>query len=145
MRLLVSVKQVGRKKPFIGEREIEVPNVASLRELIAAVVRGEVLAYNARPTDDPLKDEEKTLFYALSSEEIEDKATIGKIGFGQRRGVRAQDPQAAVENALLSFEDGLYKVFVGDKEVSELDATLSLREGDRLTFIRLTMLAGRLW
>jgi hypothetical protein len=145
MRLLVSVKQVGRKKPFIGEREIEVPNVASLRELIAAVVHGGVLAYNARSADDALKDEERTLFSALSKEEIEDKATIGKVGFGQRRDARAQDPQSAVENALLSFEDGLYRVFVGDEELSELDATLSLREGDKLTFIRLTMLAGRLW
>ncbi|MFD2875182.1 hypothetical protein ACFTAO_03165 [Paenibacillus rhizoplanae] len=43
------------------------------------------------------------------------------------------------------FEDGLYKVFVQEEECSALDEPLRLEEGDELTLIRFTMLAGRLW
>lgn len=53
--------------------------------------------------------------------------------------------EQATAAALLAFEDGLYKVFVQEEECSALDEPLRLEEGDELTLIRFTMLAGRLW
>ena len=46
---------------------------------------------------------------------------------------------------MLGFQDGLFRVFLGDTELTELDEKLELQEGDTVTFIRLTMLAGRMW
>ena len=147
MRLLASVKQLGKKKPVIGERELQVPEVSSLRELITAIVRGEVAAYNARAADSAEGDAETpvTLLAALSKDEIEDKASAGKVGFGLKYNAKRPDEENAVENALLSFEDGLYRVFVNDEETQNLDVPLSLKNGDKLTIVRLVMLAGRLW
>ena len=51
----------------------------------------------------------------------------------------------AKENALQSFEDGLYRIFIGDNEIEGLNTAITLNEGDTLTFIKLTMLAGRMW
>ncbi|MDR2523760.1 MAG: hypothetical protein LBC93_08700 [Synergistaceae bacterium] len=147
MRLLASVKQLGKKKPVIGERELQVPEVSSLRELITAIVRGEVAACSARAADSAEGDAETpvTLLAALSKDEIEDKASAGKVGFGLKYNAKRQNEEDAVENALLSFEDGLYRVFVNDEETQSLNVPLSLKDGDKLTIVRLVMLAGRLW
>ena len=41
--------------------------------------------------------------------------------------------QKALDNAILSFEDGLYRVFHGENELTELDAPLDMNENDELT------------
>lgn len=51
-------------------------------------------------------------------------------------------------NARIVFqgvEDGLFRVFRGMDELTELDREEQFNEGDEITFIRLTMLAGRMW
>ena len=37
------------------------------------------------------------------------------------------------------------RIFQNDTEIAGLDSPVRLREGDCLTFIRLTFLSGRLW
>ena len=56
-----------------------------------------------------------------------------------------QDLEKAIENALQSYEDGIYRVFVNDEEMGEIESEIELKEKDELTFVRLTMLAGRMW
>jgi len=51
---------------------------------------------------------------------------------------------AAVQNALTSFEDGLFRIFINDNEI-EPDLPIVLRDEDEICFLRLTMLAGRIW
>ena len=51
----------------------------------------------------------------------------------------------AVKTAIQGFEDGLFRVFRGMDELTELDREEKFNEGDEITFIRLTMLAGRMW
>ena len=70
---------------------------------------------------------------------------VGKIAFGISYGDREQDPESAKVNAINAFEDGTYRVFLNDTELTELDKELEISENDSLTFIRLTMLAGRMW
>ena len=50
-----------------------------------------------------------------------------------------------MENALQCFLDGLVRIFRNEEELSELDQSAGLREGDILTLIRLTFLSGRMW
>ena len=67
------------------------------------------------------------------------------VAFGLNYGGREQDLQPAIDNALQSYEDGLFRIFVGEKEVGGLAENIELHDGDTLSFIRLTMLTGRLW
>ena len=57
----------------------------------------------------------------------------------------AADTEKAVRNALQSFEDGIFRIFADGKELESLQEPVSLQEGSELTFVRLTMLAGRMW
>ena len=53
--------------------------------------------------------------------------------------------EKAIENALQIYEDGIYWVFVNGEELGKINDKLDLQENDELTFVRLTMLAGRMW
>ena len=49
---------------------------------------------------------------------------------------------AAIATALEAFVDGLYLVVIDDVGYTDLDAIVSLKPDSRVTFIRLTFLAG---
>jgi len=139
LKLYVSIKQAGKRKAYITKKELVLNNVPSnLRELITEIVRINVTAYNNK-TPEPL------LIQYLAPDQIENQAQTGKVGFGDRRNDKQADVNQAIQTAILAFEDGIYRVFSGENEVSSLNDPLVLKEGDLLTFIRLTMLAGRMW
>ncbi len=48
----------------------------------------------------------------------------------------------AADRAREAFDDGLYFMFVDDRQVESLDEVLMLRDGSRLLFVRLVALAG---
>lgn len=50
--------------------------------------------------------------------------------------------EKAIENTLQCFEDGIYRVFAGDTELTGLSDSIPWTEDLVFTFIRLTMLAG---
>jgi len=139
MNIYVKLKSAGKKKPVLDDAPYYLPDgIATLRQLIEAVVRQEVDKLNKRGN-------ENMLVQFLTEEEISDKSAAGKVGFGRLYSERRADPEKAVQAALLGFEDGLFKVLVGEKEITEMDSPLEIGEDDVLTFIRLTFLAGRLW
>ena len=139
MNVYIKLKSVGKRRPVLDKTPYTLPDgIISLRELIEAVVRQEVDAYNERGVENMLAP-------FLTEAEIEDQSTVGKIGFGRLYSDKKADPEKAVETAIQGFEDGLFRVVVGEKEAPELDEPLDINENDTLTFIRLTFLAGRLW
>lgn len=140
MILKINLKQIGQRKQKIAPVDFEYqPAPETLRELIAQTVMSCVDSYNERVRRG--EDFEKP----LSEKQITDMADIGKIAFGINYGGREQAADKAVDNALQAFEDGLYRVFLNDDELEKLDDTIHVNENDTLTFIRLTMLAGRMW
>ena len=139
MLVYVSVKQAGKRKEFITKKELELAkNPASLRELITEVVQITVQEYLEKAV-------EPALVHYLTLDNIEAQAAIGKVGFGERKNANDPDLTEATNTAILAFEDGLYRIFNGEKELTVLDEPLNLSEGDVLTFLRFTMLAGRMW
>ena len=56
--------------------------------------------------------------------------------------LQSVDPDEAVATALQAFLDGLYLVFIDDVEQRDLDAQVFLTPESKLTFLRLTFLAG---
>ena len=139
MDVYVRLKSVGRRRPALEDVPYTLPDgISTLRGLIEAVARQEVDKYNNRGL-------ENMLVPFLTEEQIEDRGSAGKVGFGRLYSDKKADAEKAVETALQGYEDGLFRVLVGEKEAAGLDGPLAVCEGDTLTFIRLTFLAGRLW
>lgn len=140
MILKINLKQIGERKQKIAPIDFTYdPIPKTVRELIIQTVTSCVNSYNER-----VRAGEANV-RPLMREEINDMANIGKIAFGINYSGREQDVDKAVENALQAFEDGIYRIFLNDKELEKLEAPMNARENDSLTFIRLTMLAGRMW
>ena len=139
MRINVRMKMPGKRQPVLGEVSIEISDtVKTLRELLTELVKIEVERYNQKGVDTQL-------IPFLSKEELEEQAAVGKVGFGRIYSDKKANVSKTVENALACYEDGLVRVFCGEQELEELDGEIQLKEGDTLTFIRLTFLTGRMW
>lgn len=139
MNILVNIKQIGKKKDKITKMPFYLGNdPKTVRELITESVRTCVREYN-----ENLKRGEDAR--PLSQEEIDDMSCVGKIAFGINYGGKAADENKAVEDALLAYEDGLYRIFIEGSEAGLLDSPVIIMENCEVTFIRLVMLAGRMW
>lgn len=139
MKIFVNVKKLGKRKNSITQVPYELPSTPkTVQELIEQIVTLCVQDYNTR-----LENQE--LLKNLSLAEMEDQAASGKISFGVHYSEKTADRQQAIENALQCFEDGIFRIFCGTNEWKSLDEVIALPEGSELTFIRLTMLSGRMW
>lgn len=140
--LTVSGKALGAKRPLFADWSIPFPPEWSgegglkLRDLIGRVVRAEVQAFGQR-------QEERRTFRALTARQIEQRAEKGKIEMGGSEvPMQPVDEDEAVAVACQAFEDGLYLVVIDDEDYRELDREIHVRPDSRVTFVRLTLLAG---
>ncbi len=138
----IGAKITGAKKPFLKDREIELPreiaapgSTADLGTLIGAIVREEVSSFHKRR-------QERKLVGILSREEIYDALETGKVAMGGQDTEQIIDPEKAVANALEAFEDGLYFVFIDGKQYCRLKDPVVLKEAGNVMFIRLISLSG---
>ena len=110
----------------------------TLRELIEDSVKTCIAAYRARA--DRAKNP-----VPLTGEQLDGMREIGKIAFGVHYNEKEPDEADAVRAAIGAVTDGLVRVFRGNDEISDPDAEIEIAEGDVFTFVRLTMLSGRMW
>lgn len=139
--IYAKMKRLGKQKK---EELVPVPfeletRPDTVRELLILLVQQSVREYNER------RDEGQVLRY-LTREEITGQALTGKVSFGVHGGNTAEQ-EAAVENALQCFENGIYRVFAGEEEMTGLEQMIPWKDGGAdgepvFTFIRLTMLSG---
>lgn len=134
--IYVRMKKPGRQKsadlqpvPFELDEKPQ-----TVRELLVGLTKLGVRQYNER------KDEGLILSY-LTKEEIAEQAARGKIASGLRGGADAVEDKA-VENTIQCFEDGIYRVFAGEQELTALSGAIPWTNDMIFTFIRLTMLSG---
>lgn len=106
----------------------------SARQIIEAAVAAEVAAYEAR-------GQAASLVRVLTEKSLLDDLDRGAVRMGDVASARPADLAAAAEAALLAFDDGIFKVFVGDREV-EGSALIDLTDGAAVLFLRLVPLAG---
>jgi hypothetical protein len=139
--LTVTGKALGRKKPLFADWSIPMhPDLSggetTLRTIITQLVRTEVSAFKER-------QEQRRVFRTLTAREIEACVQKGKVEMGGSEvPSQAVDEDAAVATALQAFEDGLYLVVIDDQEQKSLDSQVYLQPDSRITFVRLTLLAG---
>ena len=137
MKIIVNVKGLSRKK-VIHQEEMELKNkISTTKDLITELVKINVEKFNK-------KIDEKDILSIMTNEYIAEAARNGKIG-DEVHGDKKANLEKALDTAYLAFEDGLYCIFINDEQTEKLDDSLNLKDGDILTFIRLTMLAGRMW
>jgi hypothetical protein len=138
----VSAAVTGHRRRGVREHELllELPaGPISARRLIEAAVSAEVAAHQARA-------EEASLVRVLTEKSLLEDLARGAVRVGGPREEGLGEPSpvetsTAVETALLAFEDGIFKVFVGDDELTD-DADVEVADGTALLFLRLVPLAG---
>ena len=137
MKIIINVKGLSRKK-VIHQEEVELINkVSTTKDLITELVKINVEKFNKKIDD-------KDILSIMTNEYIAEAARNGKIG-DEVHGDKKANLEKALDTAYLAFEDGLYCIFVNDEQTEKLEDNLALKDGDVLTFIKLTMLAGRMW
>lgn len=137
MKIIINVKGLSRKK-VIYQEEVELKNkISTTKDLITELVKINVEKFNK-------KIDERDILSIMTNENIAKAARIGKIG-DEVHGDKKANLKKALDTAYLAFEDGLYCIFINDEQTEKLDDSLNLKDGDILTLIRLTMLAGRMW
>ena len=139
MNIYINIKAAGKRRPILDKVPYELPDgILSLRELLTELVRIEVDRYNQKGTDIQM-------IPFLTAEEVQESASVGKVGFGRIYSDKKVDIDKAVANAIQCYEDGVVRVFLNEAELEQLDEEINLHEEDCLTLIRLTFLAGRMW
>jgi hypothetical protein len=140
--LTVSGKALGRKKPLFADFSVAPPgdlrgdDGITLRRLIEHVVRAEAAAFQKRQRD-------RLELRVLTLRDIDEGLERGKIDSGASEvSMQEVDVEAAVGAALQAFEDGLFLVVIDEQQHRELDHQVFLQPDSRITFLRLTLLAG---
>lgn len=143
--LTIHGKGLGQRRPLFEDFSIPPPREVgdggplTLRDLITHIVCAEVTAFENRR-------EQRRLDRVLSPRAIERGAERGKIApEGRDPTLPPQsrvDIETAVATALEAFTDGLYLVIIDSEEYRNLDAIVRLAADSRITFLRLTFLAG---
>ena len=73
------------------------------------------------------------------------QAQSGEVSFGSIYGETEAELEKAQENAVQCFEDGIYRIFMDGMPLASLDEAVCITEDSEFTFVRMTMLSGRMW
>lgn len=139
MKIFITVKSASSSKKYLNQRPVALPEtIATLQELVEELIIQNVKAALA-------SHEQGNIISFLTAKDTENQLATGKVGFQDMYGKQETDMEMALKEAESAFKDGLYRVFINDIEVMEYKETIKLAENDNLVFMRLTMLAGRLW
>ncbi|MFC4456410.1 hypothetical protein [Deinococcus sonorensis] len=133
--MIVETKLVGRRTPF-ERRPVDLPDgTHTLRDLLLHLVEVEVAAYQDR-------QDRVGLLRLLTEQEVQAGADSGRISVAPQQRGGAVSAETAGRAALTAFGDGLYYVFVDDRQLQQLDEPVTLRPDSTLLLLRLTALAG---
>ena len=139
MNVYLKIKALAKRTPLIERVPFYIDvnvTLSTSNKLVEYIVRRNVDDYNNKAVDAPL-------FPYLTGDQLANSVKTGKTGFNDRKNDKAQDVDEAVQNALSCFNDGLFRLFINDVEAGYSE-NIRLADGDEITFIRLTMLAGRI-
>jgi hypothetical protein len=134
----VSATVTGHRRRGVREHGLVLdlpPGEVTARQLIQAAVAAEVDAYRVRA-------EEASLVRVLTQKALLADLERGAVRTGEAQDAAPVDVADAVDAALLAFGDGLFKVFVGDHELTGDATGIRVPDGAALLFLRLVPLAG---
>lgn len=132
--MIVETKVVGSRETESLQVQVA-PDTVSLREVLVALVRHEISAYEKRRAAS-------RALQVLTPADLARGVETGVYGRESRAVPAAPSEEAAVERALEAFDDGLYFVFVDGVQVEDLEASVSVGDDSTLRLVRLVALAG---
>ena len=139
IQIYVTIKHMGNVTKKVKEYPFLLGKTPrTFRELIEESVKSCISAYKARANNAKNPT-------SLTDEQYDGMREIGKFAFGVHYNENNVDEAKAIETAIDAVTDGLVRVFKGNDEITDLDAEIEIAEGDVFTFVRLTMLSGRMW
>ncbi|MBQ7321289.1 MAG: hypothetical protein IJW99_04265 [Clostridia bacterium] len=139
MLIYVSLKHMGNIKKKVKETPFWLEHTPrTLRELMEDAVHTCLASYRERKKSSASPT-------PLTEEQWEGMREVGKFAFGGFEDPREVNEDRAVQTAIAAVEDGLVRIFRGAEELTDLDQEIQITEGEVFTFIRLTMLSGRMW
>ncbi|MBQ3393391.1 MAG: hypothetical protein IJG52_08280 [Lachnospiraceae bacterium] len=139
MQIRINVKGASRRKAAIVQMVREYPDrTMTVEEFLAETVKQSLAQFRE-------KREAGEVLRLFSKEELEDKASLGKVAYGSLMDDRDPDGEKAVKAALQGFEDGIAALFADGVRYTDLKEKMELHEQSEVTFVRLTFLAGRMW
>lgn len=138
MKININIKRIGSDKNAVDKVLFYFDQIPStVGELITIITEKCVNDHNERAS--------KTEPEPMTEEYLRDMESVGRFTFGLDYNGNLQDRSDAIKNAFQCYEDGLFRIFLNDEELGSLSDSIKLCEDDDLTFIRLTMLSGRVW
>jgi len=140
--ITIEGKSLGSKRKLFEDFSVPIEPIDSgdggvtLRAVIESTVRQQVGAFHKR-------QENRKFIRVLTERDIDAGTEKGKIDSGgDETRLKKVDPDQAIATAIEAFEDGLFLVSIDDQQCTALDSQIFLTNDSRVTFIRLTMLAG---
>ena len=115
----------------LGHETIELNEIQTLNDLLYSISYYE------------FKKQCNVQLKPYKKEEIQILSNLGKITFENYH--EQGDFNQALNTMIQDFKDGLFRVYLNENECTDLDERLSLNEENEVVFIKLVMLAGRLW
>ncbi|MFJ8461400.1 hypothetical protein ACIQ57_20060 [Lysinibacillus xylanilyticus] len=139
MRLFYQQKKIGKKSRKLQKIPFTIEGpVYTLKDLLTQLVTQEVQNYNEKAVDTPLH-------IYITDQQLEEAVQHGKVHFGEKKNASVQSINQAISTVLQAFEDELFLVLHNEEQLNSLTTPLTIQEDDVFTFIKLTMLAGRIW
>ena len=139
IQIYVSVKHMAnitktvKQYPFMLKNK---PN--TMRELVSECVVCCTEAYSLRNSNSKTPS-------PLTALQFEEMKELGKFAFGVHYNENDVNIDKTVKIAIEAVSDGIVRIFKGQDELMGLDNKIEVNEGDVFTFVRLTMLSGRMW
>ena len=138
-QIYVTIKHMGNVTKKVKEYPFVLGKTPrTFRELIEESIKSCIDAYKTRATNAKAPA-------PLTDEQYDGMREIGKFAFGVHYNENEIDEAKAIQTAIDAVTDGLVRVFKGNDEITDLDAEIEISESDVFTFVRLTMLSGRMW
>lgn len=144
MRLNVIRKKASSLRE-LGRESLELPAISTLEELLTEMTASEFRKRSESRGVDHQDDSLDSVQESLSKEEIGQQAALGRVKFSDSYQENMGDMETAIQVMMQDFKDGLFRVYLNEKECLDLKEKLEIKDGDDVVLIRLVMLAGRMW
>lgn len=147
MELKVQIKQAGRRENKIVTAKLLLKQAPkTVEELISYAVKATHTAHYEKANEiEAFENGDLSQVIIYTQDELEQKAAEGRIDFGFLKSDKKVSEKKAVQTAMQAFEDGLVAVFIDGQRYENATDKLELTGKETITFVRLTMLSGRMW
>lgn len=138
VEVTVRSRVLGQERhPGQGDISLDLADSATVEDVISAAVAAQIGVVHP---DGPGAWDSCSRLY-LTDDEIRTMAARGVVRTGEQA-TGAPDVAVEQKRAVAAFRNGVFVVFAGGRQFAELDEPVTVADGDRLVFLRLTPLAG---